>query len=1026
MEQRNKSTYQIPILMIKLAFWSLLFFWFIVCVFLLLNSQEDFRLTDHDSRSFDEGWVLSEDGVTPITVPGRIPEGVTEARIQNTLPEDITDRTTVMVKGQHQNIVVRIDGEVVGVLENQETRLFSSHMFSAYLMIPLTQEDAGKIIEIQYYAPEPETEGKVNDIQIGSEKGLLLWLLDSYAIDVIFAILLFNTGVVIMTFGLIIRFRFRENPNTDITYLGVTAICTAIWIIGESRMRQVYYGQLSVGELILWSALFLAPIPMLFYVNSLQNQRHSKLYMVGSGVAVITEIVMAVLVLTNTYDFYDMYRVGWIIILGSGLMILCTTIWDYAKGFRHWKLLVGILLLLVCVALQMWTFVYSPTGSMSNIYISIGLLLFMDIMGLSDISDLLKQRQQQFLAIKANETKTDFLANMSHEIRTPINAMLGFDEMILREEGNEQIIEYAFNIKKAGENLLSLINDILDFSKVEAGKMEIINDDYETERMLTDVINIIAMKTQDKGLTFETYIGRNIPRILYGDEMRVKQILTNVLNNAVKYTETGSVTLSVNFDKMGSNVGRLRFSIEDTGVGIRPEDISRITEAFQRFDVQKNRSIEGVGLGMSIVADLLQQMGGQLRVYSTYGKGSDFRILIPQVIQDETPINYVHKSRQGHTHVIPAYQALFLAPEAQVLFVDDNAMNLSVVQELLKRTKIQIDTAESGAKCLELTRQKQYHLIFMDHLMPEMDGIETMQRLRREEGNPNQQTPVIALTANAIKGVREFYLEKGFDEYMTKPIEGERLEKLLIELLPSEYVTVIKPQETKEMETMGPLRVHEKSEAASKAEAYMQELTDLLEQAHISLEKGYHFAGRSMGRFHWMLKLFADNFSEKYRRLSSAYEEERVEDYMIEVHSLKTNAKGVGANTLSNMALEHEENSRKHDWNYVQLHWKELLEEWLRVVNGIQNYLGNDEAVEIPDHTAETKEADDVLTPEQRMMLDNCLAFIEQYEADPAVALLENLMKEDITDETKDILTQALEHLGEFDYLGAEEVLKHL
>lgn len=1026
MEQRNKNTYQTSLFIIKLAFGLLLLFWFIVCVFFLLDSQEDFRLTDYNSGSFNEGWVLSEDGITPVTVPGRVSGNTTEVRIQNTLPEDITDRTTVMVKGQHQHVLVRIDGEVVGVLDNQETRLFSSHMFSAYLMIPLSQEDAGKIIEIQYSAPDPETAGKLNDIRIGSDKGILFWMLDSYGIDVLSALLLFYTGIVIMTFGVIIHFRFRESPNTDITYLGVTAICTAIWILGESRLRQFYYGNLSVGELILWSSLFLAPIPMLFYANSLQRQRHSKIYIIGSALAVMTEIVMAVLVLTNSYDFYDMYHVGWAVILGSGLMILCTTIWDYVKGIRQWKLLVGILLLLVCIALQMWSFVNSPAGTMSNVYISVGLLLFMDIMGISDISDLLKERQQQFLAIKANETKTDFLANMSHEIRTPINAMLGFDEMILREEGNEQIIEYASNIKKAGENLLSLINDILDFSKVESGKMEIINDEYETERMLTDVINTISMKTQDKGLTFETYIGRNIPRILYGDEIRIKQILTNVLNNAVKYTEAGRVALSVNFDKMGGNVGRLRVSIEDTGIGIRPEDISRITEAFQRFDVQKNRSIEGVGLGMSIVADLLQQMGGQLRVYSTYGKGSDFRILIPQVIQDETPIHYVHKSRQSLTYVIPAYQALFLAPEAQILFVDDNNMNLSVVQELLKQTQIQIDTAESGAKCLELTRQKQYHLIFMDHLMPEMDGIETMQRLRREEGNPNQQTPVIALTANAIKGVREFYLEKGFDEYMTKPIEGERLEKLLLELLPSEYVTAIKLQETKEMETMESQRVHDKSDVASEAEACMQELTGLLEQSHISLEKGYHFAGRSMGRFHWMLKLFADNFLEKYRRLSTAFEEGRVEDYMIEVHSLKTNAKGIGANTLSHMAQEHEENSRKNDWNYVQLHWKELLEEWLCVVNGIQNYLGNDETVEIPDNTVVAKEADDVLTPEQRMLLDNCLAFIEKYESDPACALLENLMKEETTEETKNVLTQALERLGEFDYLGAEELLKHL
>ena len=1020
MGQEDNRMFQIPLIIVKLAFWLLFFFWLLFCVVHFLSSSEDVRLTDYDCQDFNEGWLLNGDTNRPVIVPGRLSGTDTQVRIQNVLPEDITDRTTIMVKGQHQNVTVRIDGEVRGELDNQETRLFGFHMFSGYLMIPLSNTDAGKCIEIQYSAPEPDTAGRLNDVRIGTEKGILFWMLDSYGSDLIFAILLFYTGIILILFGVMLHLGFHGNPKTDITYLGMAAVCTAVWILGESRLRQFYYGSLSVGELMLWSALFLIPIPMLFYINRLQKNRHIRIYTVGTAVAVAVNIIMTVLVLTNTYDYYEMYPIGWGVILGSGFLVVFTVIWDYVKGIRQWKLLAGILLLVFSAILQMWSFLNSSTGIYSNNFISLGLMLFMIIMGISDVSGLLKQSQERILATKANETKTDFLANMSHEIRTPINAMLGFDELILREEENEQVLEYAANIKKAGESLLILISDILDFSKVESGKMEIINEEYETAHMLRDVINMVSLKAQGKGLSFEIVTGKDIPRLLYGDEMRVKQIITNILNNAVKYTENGKVTLTVNFDQVGEGMGRLRISVEDTGIGIRPEDIARITEAFQRFDIKKNRNIEGVGLGMAIVADLLNQMGGRMQVYSTYGKGSDFRLLIPQEIRDATPMEAQFQKSTRIQGKRKTYQALFIAPRARVLFVDDNDMNLSVIRGLLKETRIQIDTAESGVKCLELTRQKQYHLIFMDHLMPEMDGLETLNRLRREDGNPNQQTRVVALTANAVKGVRDFYLEKGFCEYVTKPIEGERLEQLLYELLPPEYILI--SQDAAPLENEKAAAEEIEMAGTKEMNACMLELIKMLEQSHISLAKGYHYAADSMQQFHWMLKLFADSFAEKFQKILSFYEDKDIQNYMIEVHSLKSNAKTVGAEELYGLALEHEQNAREGNWEYIQTHWEELCEEWLWVINGIRTYLGEEETVELP-AIAATEQEEDMLTSEQRMLLDNSLAFIERYESEPAAALLENLMKEPIPESLRFVLQQALERLEEFDYLGAEELL---
>lgn len=1028
MEQRDRERFRIPLLIVKIVFWLLLLIWGVICVFTILNTQEDFRFDDNNCRSFNQGWLLSKDGVTPVSIPGQLEGEDTVVRIQNIIPEDVDAQTTIMVKGLHQNIVVRIDGEIVGELNNEATRMFGLHTPSGYIMVPLNTEDAGKTIEIQYSAPEPETAGQMNDIRIGSDIGIIFWMINSYGKDVIFAVLLLYTGIVIAIFGIVMRFGVQENPNMNITYLGMTAICTAVWMLGESWVKQFYYGNLAVGEMILWEALFLAPIPMLFYVNRLQERRYCRLYIIGTALALLTNIVMIILELSNTFDFYDMYKAGWGIIIGSGLIVVYTSVRDWLKGIQQWKLLVGVLVLLLCIILQMWGFVHSAAGAFPNNYISLGLMLFLIIMGISAITSMMRQKQEQILAIKANETKTDFLANMSHEIRTPINAMLGFDEMILREETDEEILDYAVNIKKAGGNLLSLINDILDFSKVESGKMELLEEEYTTSSMLTDVINMTYIKAQEKGLSFDIFIGKDIPRKLYGDEMRVKQILINVLNNAVKYTEIGSVTLSVNFDKLGGANGRLRISVADTGMGIAQENISKITESFQRFDIQRNRSIEGSGLGMSIVASLIKLMGGKLQIYSTYGKGSDFRIMIPQEIRDVTPIgNYQNDYRKGLRNQAP-YQELFTAPQARVLFVDDNFMNLSVAKGLLKKTKIQIDTAESGVQCLGLTRKKKYDLIFMDHLMPEMDGVETLHRLRREEGNPNQYTIVIALTANAIKGSREFYMQEGFHEYLTKPIEGEKLEEVLFQLLPQEYI--IPPEENAkavmdrlEKDTMDTRQETEERKVSTNV--CMQELAELLEQAHICISDGYHFAGKSMGQFHWMIRLFVESFGEKFRKLTELYEETNMEAYTIEVHALKSNAKGIGANQLYQLAWEHEQQSRAGNWEYVQTHWEELCQESFCVVNGILNYLG-EEPME-PEEAAVAEESGKTdLTAEQRIILENSISFVEDYESDPACALIENLLHEEIHEEIRERLVQVTKELDNLNFEEATRILKRL
>lgn len=491
-------------------------------------------------------------------------------------------------------------------------------------------------------------------------------------------------------------------------------------------------------------------------------------------------------------------------------------------------------------------------------------------------------REAKNMAEQANHAKSDFLANMSHEIRTPINAIMGMNEMVLRESKDEAILEYASNIQSASRTLLSLINDILDFSKIEAGRMEIIPAPYKTAGFLNDVVNMIEIKAKQKQLDFLVEIDQALPSVLEGDEVRNRQIIINILNNAVKYTKEGMVKFLVKGIRTDNDF-LLMMQVKDSGIGIKEEDLNKLFDSFQRLDLEQNRNIEGTGLGLAITHNLVEQMHGRMEVSSEYGKGSVFTIYLTQEIIDSSPMgDFRQKSEESAKQAADSSQS-FTAPDAKVLVVDDNKMNLMVVKALLKNTGIQITTCMSGAECLELTREEYFDVILLDHMMPEMDGVETLSRLKQSE-NPCKNVPAIALTANAIVGAREEYLKAGFADYLSKPIEGSQLEIMLLKYIPQDKIHYEHPENES----------NRKQPTANEPTA----------QSYINKALGLQYCSGSKEFYAEVLALYCSSCEDEIAKMQNALKAEDWKKYTVYVHGLKSTSMNIGAEQLSTAAKE--------------------------------------------------------------------------------------------------------------------------
>ena len=519
----------------------------------------------------------------------------------------------------------------------------------------------------------------------------------------------------------------------------------------------------------------------------------------------------------------------------------------------------------------------------------------------------------------ASEAKSEFLSNVSHEIRTPINAILGMNEMILRESTEEKILDYSEDIRTAGNSLLSLVNDILDFSKIEAGKLSLLPVEYSFSSLLNDIVNMITPLAKKKGLEVKLDYDQNIPDRLYGDTVRIRQVLINIMTNAVKFTDEGSVHLTVAFQKTKRDEINLEFHCIDTGIGIKEEDMEKLFSPFEQIDDSNKNRVDGTGLGMSISKNLLNIMGSNLTVKSEYKKGSDFSFIIRQKVFSFEPVGSYMKDTHKRGLTDRVLKETFHAPDATILITDDMDVNLSVAKNLLKRTKIMIDTALSGAEAIKLCREKKYDIIFMDHRMPVMDGTEAMRRIHElPPGTPNEGTPIIALTANAVAGSREKFLEDGFDGYIPKPIDPAALESIIKEFLPPEKVITVNEEEP----DIG-------------VNALTPFLKSLLNVPDIDVADGVTSCGGNE-TYEKVLMEFTTTAADKIKVIKKDIEEEHYKDYTIRVHSLKSSARLAGAKTLSRHAAYLEKCGDTLRTEEIIRKTPRLLNEYKRIASAIE------------------------------------------------------------------------------------------
>lgn len=893
--------------------------------------------------------------------------------LQTVLPEKIKAGQYLCFRSAKQDMRFYVDGKLRQQYSTKENRIFGKMSAVVYVFVELGVEDEGKTMRVETQT-DSSYSGIFYEVYIGTPMGVWNKLFKSFGMELIVAFITLVLSIIAI--GASVAFRLCYHKRMPLEYLGFGILIAAMWLITNSVFRQLMFPNISLVNDMTFLMIMLLALPYLFYMNAIQNGRYERGYDALEKIVMLNFVVCAGLHMTGICDYTD--TIGYI----SAFCVVCifwifiTIFLDIKKKRMREYTFVAIGIFSACLAAVFQIFFYFQRSNLFNgVILALGLIILLLCSTINTIQEIVMMDREKQQAMSASEAKGRFLANMSHEIRTPIHAVLGMDEMILRESGEERIREYALDIRNAGQTLLALINDVLDISKIESGKLEIIPVEYDVSSLIFDIVNMMKMKARDKELDFQLHVDERIPSRLFGDDVRIRQILVNLLSNAVKYTEQGSVTLEVAFDETSKETGQtveLLFRVRDTGIGIREEDLEQLFTAFERLDEKRNRKIEGTGLGMSITTQLLEMMGSQLEVESEYGKGSVFSFRLKQAVINPEPVGNIGKRIAGRAAQYE-YQTMFTAPEARVLLVDDNAVNRRVFVQLLKETKVQVEEASGGEQCLECVEKNTYDMIFLDHMMPGLDGIETLQEMRRRE-NGGKEVPVIALTANAVTGAREMYLEAGFADFLAKPVKPEKLEKMLMDMLPPEKVKL-------------PKNVNDSSGSTQREEEEVIPEVDGINWDFARLYcKDKKIWQDTLRRFAVTMEQEAQKLEKIYEQLCRLSEEaeqsaQAFRTYCVQVHSMKGTAAMAGAVSLSGVAEMLESAAKEKNGKNVRDITPHFIEEWRKMKSRLLPLFADGETAEKNVLESET----------MRTLLGIMKSAVEQMDVDRSDEILQQL-----------------------------------
>lgn len=782
---KNRSWSDIGIIVIKWIFSIVFLFFFFYSINFIANDKAPLYNEAPVQLLKDWTYYDQQGGTVPLTPPEVIPgtEGrdtfIFETRLPDSYPEG-----SVIAFLNLSKIDVEIDGKIVYSWDRTEVPIPGSLAKNSYFLIDLPQECAGSTVRIIRH---DNLMKKFLDVFVGERDAVIRRLeIKSGLPNFVLSVFLLMFSFIVFIGSLIIEFILKRRIPLATICVGVfTASC---WLVYDSFVFQFVFRTRYIDGIMSYVCTLGMIFGFIFYLDELQGKRYHNIYFAIGLLELINMIVFIALHFTGVQPFTISLLTLDIIIMIGIVTTFAITIYDIVKkrAESYKTTVIGFLFFMIFCTIEI-IMINVSMERVEGLFILIGLFILLGFAIAQQFIDIRKIQHERDLATANANARTQFLANMSHEIRTPINSILGMNEMIIKETTDPQIASYARIASNSGEILLSLINDILDFSKLDSGKHEIVCAPYNPGQIIGNVGSIIAERAQNKNLKADFDIDKNLPEALYGDSKSLSEILLNILSNAVKYTKEGGITMSVVSEKTEGSDYILTFKISDTGIGIKEEDLDIIFDPFSRTDLKKNQSIQGTGLGLAITKQLVEEMGGNISITSKYGEGSTFTVTLPQrePTEEELRVNPIIVEDRIDTGDASEN---FSAPSANVLVVDDTRANIIVVRAFLKRVGILPDLASGGLEAVQKCCENQYDVIFMDHMMPECDGVEAMHLIKEKPESLNANTPMIVLTANAIKGSEEEYKEIGFDNYLSKPVDSASLIRMIRQYLPDDKV----------------------------------------------------------------------------------------------------------------------------------------------------------------------------------------------------------------------------------------------